>query len=175
MAANAPLKCRIRSTDRRNEAVRLSRAGRSNEEIALELRVTSRMVRQYLSDHLKSEVMFPCGLNPSEVELMRRHRLEDVETAQRALKAKLAHYTKLNPMSMEEGSYITDKICSLNQELVRNNGEICKMYGLYSPPPQSGTTVNITNNAVAVFPALERLKARRAQLEAPAVEVSSAD
>jgi hypothetical protein len=83
-------------------------------------------------------------------------------------------------MSMEEGAYITDKICSLNQELVRNNGEICKMYGLYAPPPQSGATVNITNNTVAVLssPTIERLKARRlaqAQLEAPAVEVSSAD
>jgi transposase len=132
----------------RQEIVKLSLSGWSNEDIAQHKGISEQTVNNHFHRFLESS-KYPVA-DPEQVHIMRREKLVQLEANQRMIVQHMARLHDLVPADNREECEIAGAICKCQDSYVRCNNHIAEMFGLLAPKEVNGsgpvhnTQINMT-------------------------------
>jgi predicted transcriptional regulator len=139
------VKTRVRTAAQRLKAVEMNRQGVSNEAIAVELGVSTRMVINYLHQYLLTDARYPLNITPEVVAQMRSQHREHVEDNLRCLIQQREKLRALQPETAEGQCKVSDSLCRINDSSIRAFDHLSSVFGLFAPEERNNPgTVNNT-------------------------------
>lgn len=132
------VKTRVRTAAQRLKAAEMNRIGMTNEAIATELGVSTRMVIKYLHQYLEIDSRYPPSLTPDIVELMRSEERETLESYQRNIAKRVAALDEF-PETFEDRARAIEVVSKAADAYGRISARKSALFGLDAPKEGNGS------------------------------------
>ena len=143
MANGQNVKTAVKAAVLRQEIVKLSLAGWSNEDIAAHKGITEQTVINHYHKFLESS-KYPVA-DVEQVHVMRQAQRVQIEANQRLLVQHIDRLHNLVPADNGEECEISAAICKCQDSYIRSSDHLASMFGMFAPKVVTGNgTVNNT-------------------------------
>lgn len=145
MANGKNVRTAVKAAVLRQEIVKLSLAGWSNEDIATEKGISQATVNNHYHKFLESS-KYPVA-DVEQVHVMRQAQRVQIEANQRLLVQHIDKLHNLVPADNREECEISAAICKCQDSYIRSSDHLASMFGMFAPKESNGSgSGSVTNN-----------------------------